>query len=61
MNTDFFFWLEIASNLAQLESYRILLTDFDNHDLMDYLKHQDELLSTVIEQNKEILERLKND
>ena len=61
MNTDFFFWLEIASNLAQLESYRILLNDFNNHDLMDYLKHQDELLSTIIEQNKKIIERLENE
>lgn len=56
---DFFFWLEVTSNLAQLESYRILLNDFNNNDLMDYLKHQDNLLNTIIEQNKEILERLK--
>lgn len=61
MNTDFFFWLEVTSNLAQLESYRILLNDFNNYDLMDYLKHQDELLNTIIEQNKKIIERLENE
>lgn len=61
MNTDFFFWLEVTSNLAQLESYRILLNDFNNYDLMSYLKHQDELLNTIIEQNKKIIERLENE
>lgn len=61
MNTDFFFWLEVTSNLAQLESYRILLNDFNNYDLMDYLRHQDELLNTIIEQNKKIIERLENE
>jgi len=57
---DFFFWLEITSNLAQLDSYRILVNDFNNNDLMDYLKHQDELLNKIIKQNEEILERLKD-
>ena len=61
MNGDFFFWLEVASNLAQLESYRILVNDFNNNDLMNYLKHQDELLNTIIEQNKEIIERLNGE
>lgn len=55
---DFWFWLEVVSNIAQLDSYRILVEDFNNNDLMNYLKHQDELLDKVIKQNEEILERL---
>lgn len=55
---DFWFWLEVISNIAQLDSYRILVEDFNNNDLMNYLKHQDELLDKVIKQNEEILERL---
>lgn len=58
-NYNFWFWLEIISNLAQLESYRILLEDFDNTDLMKYLEHQDTLLNEIIEQNKQIIELLK--
>lgn len=51
--------LEILSNLIQLKSFEILVNDFNNTDLMQYLKHQDELLNTIIEQNKEIIELLK--
>lgn len=51
--------LEILSNLLQIKSYEILVNDFDNNDLMKYLKHQDELLDKIIEQNKEILDILK--
>ena len=58
-NYDFFFWLDVCSNLAQLQSYDILLKDFNNHDLMEYLKHQDELLNKVIDQNEQIIELLK--
>jgi len=47
------------ANFAQLESYNILLHDFNNHDLMEYLKHQDELLNKVINQNEEIIDLLK--
>ncbi len=56
---DFFFWLEVMSNFAQLESYDILLHDFNNTDLMKYLKHQDELFEKVIKQNEEIISLLK--
>lgn len=56
---DFFFWLEVMSNFAQLESYDILIHDFNNTDLMKYLKHQDELFEKVIEQNKKIIELLE--
>lgn len=56
---DFFFWLEVMSNFAQLESYDILIHDFNNTDLMKYLKHQDKLFEKVIEQNKKIIELLE--
>lgn len=56
---DVWFWLNVAANCAQLESYNILLKDFDNNDLMKYLRHQDELLNKIIEQNEELLLLLK--
>ena len=56
---DFWFWLSVAANCAQLESYKILLKDFDNNDLMKYLQHQDVLLNKIIEQNEELLQLLK--
>lgn len=51
--------LEILSNLLQIKSYEILVNDFNNNDLMNYLKHQDELLDKIIEQNVEIIKLLK--
>lgn len=51
--------LEILSNVLQIKSYEILMNDFNNTDLMRYLKHQDELLDLIIEQNKEIISLLK--
>lgn len=56
---DSFFWLNVLANIAQLESYNILLNDFDNNDLMKFLKHQDQLLSKIICQNEEIIQLLK--
>lgn len=58
-NYDPFFWLNVIANIAQLESYNILLHDFDNNDLMEYLKHQDKLLNKIINQNEEIINLLK--
>lgn len=58
-NCNFWFWLSAVANCAQLESYNILLKDFDNNDLMKYLQHQDELLNKIIEQNEELLQLLK--
>lgn len=58
-NDDFFFWLNVIASIAQLESYNILLHDFNNNDLMEYLKHQDDLLGKIINQNEEILSLLK--
>lgn len=51
--------LEILSNLLQIKSYEILVNDFNNTDLMKYLKHQDELLDKIIEQNEQIIKTLK--
>ena len=47
------------TDLIQWLSFYILLTDFNNADLMRYLKHQDELLDKIIKQNKEIITLLK--
>lgn len=58
---NFWLWLDRISNMAQLASYDILLKDFNNTDLMQYLKHQDELLSEIINQNKAILNALKGE
>ena len=58
-NYDFWFWLSVMANFAQLESYNILLNDFNNNDLMKYLNHQDDLLNLIISQNKEIIQLLK--
>lgn len=51
--------LELLSNLLQIKSYEILINDFNNNDLMQYLKHQDELLDKIINQNEEIIKLLK--
>ena len=51
--------LETVSNILQILSYQILVTDFNNTDLMQYLKHQDELLNTIIQQNQEMINLLK--
>ena len=60
-DNNFWFWLEATSNLAQLASYDILIHDFNNNDLMEYLKHQDKLLDTIISQNDEIIRLLKGE
>lgn len=51
--------LENVSNILQILSFLILVNDFNNTDLMKYLKHQDELLNSIIKQNEEILNLLK--
>ena len=51
--------LNILANILQIESYKILVNDFNNNDLMRYLRHQDELLDKIIKQNEEIIELLK--
>ncbi len=51
--------LERISNILQILSFEILITDFNNNDLMQYLKHQDDLLDKIIKQNEQIIETLK--
>jgi len=58
-NYDFWFWLSVMANFAQLQSYELLVNDFNNNDLMQYLRHQDNLLDRIIQQNQEIIELLK--
>ena len=53
--------LERISNILQILSYQILVTDFNNTDLMKFLKHQDNLLDTIIEQNQEIINLIKKE
>lgn len=53
--------LELLANILQIKSYEILVEDFNNTDLMRYLKHQDELLNTIIRQNEEIKSILKGE
>lgn len=47
------------TNLIQWLSFIILITDFNNTDLMKYLAHQDNLLDKIIDQNNEIITLLK--
>lgn len=51
--------LENLSNSLQILSFLILVTDFNNADLIKYLQHQDKLLNTIINQNEEIINLLK--
>ena len=51
--------LERISNILQILSFQILVEDFNNTDVMKYLAHQDDLLNTIIQQNKEIIKTLK--
>lgn len=55
-DNSIWFWLNVVANLVQLESYNILVNDFNNHDLMKFLRHQDELLNKIIEQNNQLLQ-----
>ena len=52
--------LDDLSNLLQILNFLILINDFNNTDLMKYLKHQDELLDKIINQNEEIINLLKS-
>ena len=51
--------LEKISNILQILSFEILINDFNNNDLMQYLKHQDKLLNKIIEQNNKIISLLE--
>ncbi len=59
-NNSFYFWLSVVANMCQLESYEMLLKDAKNNELMQYLQHQDtDYLETIIAQNKQIIDLLK--
>lgn len=51
--------LENFSNWLQIFSFLILIEDFNNTDLMQYLEHQDDLLNKIINQNEQIIKLLK--
>lgn len=51
--------LDLLTNILQIMSYEILINDFNNTDLMKYLKHQDNLLDKITKQNNEILQLLR--
>lgn len=53
--------LENFSNILQILSFLILIEDFNNTDLMKYLKHQDNLLDKIINQNNEIIFLMKGE
>lgn len=38
---------------------KTIIEDFNNTDLMKYLKHQDDIMNKIIEQNKQIITLLK--
>ena len=59
-NNSFYFWLSVVANMCQLESYEMLIKDAKNNELMQYLQHQDtDYLETIIAQNKQIIDLLK--
>lgn len=49
--------LENLSNSLQILSFLILIKDFNNTDLMQYLNHQDKLLDKIINQNEQIIQQ----
>lgn len=52
--------LDIASLYLQIYNLMLLMQDFNNKDLMQELKNQDEkYLKTIIKQNEEIINLLK--
>ena len=56
------FWemMDRLSDILQILNYEMLLRDASNTDLLKYLQHQDnDLLSTIISQNEEIINLLK--
>jgi hypothetical protein len=59
-NNSFYYWLSVVANMCQLESYEMLIKDAKNNELMQYLQHQDtDYLETIIDQNKQIIDLLK--
>ena len=52
--------IDMASLILQMYSLIFIMQDFNNTDLMQELQRQDkEYLETIIQQNKEIIQLLK--
>lgn len=68
MNNNFYFWLNTMANLLQVENYNLNLKDATNTQINRHLEMQDKVLSeeisqkldSIIKQNEEIIELLKN-
>ena len=48
-NYDFWFWLNVIANIAQLESYEMNKTQISNDQLMKHLEKQDLVLNEQTE------------
>ena len=68
METDNYFILSIMANMCQVMDFQMNMAQLSNDDLMKHLLQQDKVLDEqtniylkkIIEQNKEIIELLKN-
>lgn len=67
-NSYSYYIMSIVANMCQLVDFQMNLTQLSNDDLMKHLVQQDRILDDqtnnyskkIIEQNKEIIELLKN-
>lgn len=67
-NSYSYYIMNIVANMCQLVDFQMNLTQLSNDDLMKHLMQQDRILDDqtnnylkkIIEQNKEIIELLKN-
>ena len=67
-NSYSYYIMSIVANMCQLVDFQMNLTQLGNDDLMKHLVQQDRILDDqtnnylkkIIEQNKEIIELLKN-
>lgn len=67
-NSYSYYIMSIVANMCQLVDFQMNLTQLSNDDLMKHLMQQDRILDDqtnnylkkIIEQNKEIIELLKN-
>lgn len=66
---DFWFWLNVTANWAQLESYQMNKKQISNDEIMKHLQKQDNILDEqtniylkqILENQKEIINLLKGD
>lgn len=67
-NFDAYFLLSVIANLCQLADFEMNVSQLSNDDLMQELQKQDKILNEqtqvylkkIVEQNKQIIELLKN-